>query len=224
MRVKPFNKHLATAAALGIAGALSPALVNAEVSASAAVASNYMWRGQELFSGGTISGSLDYAHDSGLYTGLWISSESPTQEYDFYAGFAGEAGEMSYDIGYVDYNYPELDADNFEEVYVSLGYMGLGFDGFFGVGETGTGDDNKDNYYAFSYTFEQLTATVGMTAADADDSDYTHFDLTYAYNDNLSFLASKVVSADDNSAVSAGAPDTEADDLKFSVMYSIDID
>ena len=80
-------------ATIGLAFAAAPTFATAEISASAAVASNYMWRGQELFAGGTVSGSVDYGHESGAYAGIWISSESGKHEYDMYAGFGGESGD-----------------------------------------------------------------------------------------------------------------------------------
>ncbi|MFP5383474.1 MAG: TorF family putative porin [Gammaproteobacteria bacterium] len=63
----------------------------AEVSANAAVANVYLWRGLDLGAGvPAVSGGLDYGHESGLYAGVWGSSSGPTQEVDFYAGWAKE--------------------------------------------------------------------------------------------------------------------------------------
>ena len=49
----------------------------------------------------------------------------------------------------------------------------------------------------------------------AGDGDYSHLDLGYQYNDNLSFTVSKVIDTDD---------DTQEDDTLFVVSYSLPID
>ncbi len=108
--------------AIVVAGVMTAGLAGipaaqAEVSASASIATEYLWRGQTLGNGdAAVSGSLDYAHDSGLYAGVWVSSgDASSTEYDLYAGFAGEAGDFGYDLGYATYLYPMAEADALDE-------------------------------------------------------------------------------------------------------------
>src|SRR5690606_32090352 len=98
---------------IALAGVMSAGLVGvqavqAEVSASAAVANNYIFRGLLMGSGTpAVSGSLDYAHESGAYAGVWGTSGDTLagDEYNVYFGFGGEASGLSYDLNVLTYVY-----------------------------------------------------------------------------------------------------------------------
>ncbi|MBA3981295.1 MAG: hypothetical protein C0462_11910 [Alcanivorax sp.] len=208
--------------AVAVAGAASvvPTTATAEVSANLGIASQYLWRGQSLTTSGVVFGGLDYEHESGLYAGFWTSSEAEGDiEYDLFAGYAGEVGDLSYDVGYISYWYtddPGADEGGiFQEAYLSLGFMGFGLDAFFGVGDYGWGDRavrNKDNYYALSYGYEQFGIAVGYYDTDDSDLQYTHIDLSYEALPGLVFTASQVVDKKD--------ANTELNDnLTFMVSY-----
>ncbi len=109
------------------AGLVATTTTQAEVSASAGVASSYLWRGQNLSNGAAVvSGSLDYSHESGAHAGAWVSSGDVAMgtEYDLYIGYAGEIGKLSYDVGYIGYIYPsqseeaalEFNTDNADDI------------------------------------------------------------------------------------------------------------
>lgn len=232
-----------TALAAAISATAVPMTAAAEVSGSLGISNIYLWRGMDLAAGAAqVHGSLDYGHESGLYAGVWGSSETVSQEYDVYAGFAGEAGGLSYDIAYVDYNYPNDTGSDFQEAILGLGFAGVSFTGAFGMGQyghdtAGTGPgteapDNEDNYFNLSYSYDKFTAAVGTYDKDADDSNYTHVDLSYALTDALSFTVSKVVESGDCAAngafdatgkcVATTNSDTP-DDTLFVVGYSFAI-
>ena len=184
----------------------------------------YFWRGQDLTEGNAqVFGSLDYAHSTGLYAGVWGSSEIGGSEYDLYAGYAGSLGDFSYDIAYVDYNYPNSSTytqdeyRDFQEVILNLGFAGFSAAGYFGVGDYGRGDDsvdNEDNYYTLGYSYDKYGVTVGTWDFEADDSNYTHVDLSYALTDELGFTVSKIVDSE------AGNMD-DNDDTLFVVTYAL---
>ncbi len=111
------------------------------VSANVALSSNYIWRGQtQTLDEAALSGGFDYVHDSGVYVGVWGSNvdfgADDNMEIDYYGGYAGEAGALGYDVGYIDYNYPGGSGD-FEEWYLGLsttaGVVDLGLTYSFGV-------------------------------------------------------------------------------------------
>ena len=184
----------------------------------------YFWRGVDLTEGNAqVFGSLDYAHSTGLYAGVWGSSEIGGSEYDLYAGYAGSLGDFSYDIAYVDYNYPNSSTytqdeyRDFQEVILNLGFAGFSAAGYFGVGDYGRGDDsvdNEDNYYTLGYSYDKYGVTVGTWDFEADDSNYTHVDLSYALTDELGFTVSKIVDSE------AGNMD-DNDDTLFVVTYAL---
>ena len=119
---------------LSLAAAVLATVVLAEeakseigVSANVAMTSNYVWRGmsQTLNSPATQGGfDLDY---NGLYAGVWGSNvnfgDKSSMEADLYLGYAGEVAGIGYDIGAIQYAYPNAtEGSNFAEVYVGLSY------------------------------------------------------------------------------------------------------
>ena len=214
-----------------------PSMAAAEVSGSLGISNMYFWRGLDISNGGAqVHGSLDYAHETGLYAGIWGSSETDTTEYDLYAGYGGSVGDFSYDISYWDYNYPNDTDSDLEEVIGSVGFAGVTASAYIGVGEIGHGADavdNENNYFTLGYGYDKYGVLVGTWDNEADDSNYTHLDLSYALTDELSFIVSKVISADDCAINNVGMYDAAGecvgdkddvdDDTLFVVSYSFAI-
>lgn len=213
MMLRTVRLSLLAAAVAGASVVSTPAL--AEVSATAGVANLYLWRGQNLGGGSpVVMGSLDYSHESGLFAGVWGSSAGPDSEVDLYAGYTYGSDDFSFTYAVYDYSYPRSTATgDLQESYLSLGAAGFKAEAFIGMG-----DWKDDNYFAVGYSKDKFGVKVGMTALDAADSDYSHLDLSYAYNDNLSFTVSGVLDSDDFSAV-AGLKDP-----LFVVAYSLPLD
>lgn len=190
-----------------VAGSLATALMAglampaaAEVSASASVATNYLWRGFDLGSGTpAASADISVSGESGLYGGLWISSGDATAgtEYDLFAGYGGEAGDFTYDINITSYMYPtgqfsatDGSIGDFMELILSVGYGPVSFSYYDNIaGETGgyAGSEGY-TYMTLGLDVEQWSFKVGVH--DFDPGDATHFDVSYAYNDNLAFTLS----------------------------------
>jgi uncharacterized protein (TIGR02001 family) len=69
-------------------------------------------------------------------------------ELDVYGGYAGNAGSISYDVGYVQYMYPDVDADqDFGEVYVGLGTGPVSVTYYYEVDNDDGAVDSGDNTY-----------------------------------------------------------------------------
>ncbi len=100
-------------------------------SATITLANDYIWRGvSQTSNGATIQGSFDMSHESGIYFGAWASNvefgdTDNSMELDLYAGYSNEIklGNMAltYDIGFLHYEYPEETGLNFNEVYFGVG-------------------------------------------------------------------------------------------------------
>ncbi len=205
-----------SALAVAFAAAAAPITAAAEVTGSLGISNFYLWRGQDLtVGGGMVHGSLDYGHESGLYAGVWGASEASGigGETDVYVGFGGEAGGLSYDLSYWSYIYPSSDTGFGEvgEVILGLGMGGVDL-GVYVDASDGTEGDNL--YLTLGYGFDKFGITVGTWMLDADDSDYTHVDLSYSPVENLTFTASKVVANDDFAGV------TDDQDVLFNVGYA----
>ncbi|WP_045856847.1 TorF family putative porin [Teredinibacter purpureus] len=228
--MKTSKKLLAGAVAASLAISAMAPVANAEVSASVGVASSYLWRGIDLGAGygnPAVSGDLSYSNE-GFYAGTWVSSGdgSGGTEYDLYAGFGAEVSEVNIDLSVWSYQYPtastryvgvdgdmavvvpiesESNIGDLMEAVLSIGYGPVSLSYYHGL------QDLEEYYYVNAgVTFGAFSLNAG-----AHDDDMTHVDLSYAYNDNLSFIFSQVV--DDVE----GAYD---DDLNVVVSYSLPIE
>jgi len=111
----------------------------AEVTANAAITSNYIFHGvTQSDSGPALQGGLDYGHESGLYLGTWASNvdigDESGLEVDFYGGVSREVGDFSYNVGAVTYQYTNSAHGHAEEVYFGGAYKMLHATYVFGDG------------------------------------------------------------------------------------------
>jgi len=122
-------KRSTLALAVVLAAPVLPGIAHAELSGNLALTSKYKFRGQDQSDAEkavlpAIQGGFDY-ENSGFYLGNWNSSVGflGGTEMDFYGGYGGEIGPMSYDVGVLYYYYPGTDSSaNTTEVYGSLGF------------------------------------------------------------------------------------------------------
>lgn len=224
--VKPLSASIAAAV---LAAASFAPVANAEIAASAGVASMYLWRGIDLGDGSAaVFGDIKYTA-GGFYTGVWGSSgdSSLGNEYDLFAGYGLELGGFKVDLSVWNYNYSDLDearaADGLgpqddttgemSDVILTLGYGPVAFT----IYDQVAGGAEDYEYYTLAATFGQFSGKVGFHdyQAEEDGSDMTHVDLSYAYNSNLSFTLSKVVDEQEE--------DSYDDDLMFVVSYALPI-
>lgn len=229
MKMKHKAVSTLVAAVLGL-GVMAPTVhAEAEVSAEVGVASMYYWRGFDLGagaadvnsvgSGAAVSGDLSVSMN-GLYAGLWTSSGDALMgtEYDVYLGYAAEFGDFGIDVGYATYVYPEAAGDlgdyplaspgDLAEAYIGLSYGPASLTYFENVASP---DPNTDySYVTFGVDVSSFNIAYGK-----HKDDMAHVDITYNYNDNLSFTLGKVV---DN------VNDTYNDDMKFLVSLSLPIE
>lgn len=96
-----------------------------DISATATIVSDYRFRGVSLSDRDPAAqGSVDITYH-GFYAGVWASSIERTAdtnvETDVYAGYAGEAGPISYEIGAIAYLYPGGDGSG--TVYEGTGTL-----------------------------------------------------------------------------------------------------
>jgi len=206
--MKMKQKLLASAIALSALAGFTVPAAQAEVSAAIGAGNMYYWRGLDLGAGdASVWGDLKYS-ESGFYAGIWGGSGDATngQEYDLYAGYGGEAGDFSYDLSVWTYSYPsvEISAGDLVEVVGTIGYGPVSFSYYEGM------EDLEDyNYMTLSLALGQFTVKYGV-----HEDDLSHVDLTYAFNDTVSFTLGKVVDDVDG---------TYNDEAKFVVGFSLPI-
>lgn len=204
----------------------------AEMSASAGIASTYLFRGMDLGSGTpAVSGELKFS-SHGFYSGIWGSSGDTERgsEYDLTAGYSGGFGDFSYGLGAISYNYPtgaNSEFGDYSDAVVSLGYGPVSFGAYIPVGKQDSSGDYT--YFTLGASFSDFSVLLGMHSEDAagdqgvvncdvDEGSSkskcspVHLDFTYAYNDNLSFTLSQFI-----------ADKPFEDKLKFVVSFGIPI-
>ena len=221
--------------ATAVAAVLTSGVAAADLSANATIASNYIWRGvSQTFDQAAGQGGIDWGHKSGFYVGTWVSNvdfapvERDGYEMDVYAGFAGEAGSIGYDLGVITYQYPITPNVNFTEVYVSgtasIVTIGLNYTVDAASGNDGGVFDSGDMYvngsldfaagksdvsvYAGSYMFDNDGGTAG-------DVDYIHYGASIG-KDGFKFAVDK--NDIDN------LPDRSLDNVRFTASYTIDFE
>jgi len=203
--------------ALSAAFAL-PALAEEAPAAAPALTSNvtlindYLYRGiSQTGANPALQGGFDYAHASGLYVGAWGSSISwladagvatnSGLELDTYAGYKFATGDVSYDVGYLRYNYPGTYA------------------------ATATKADTDEIYGALSYSIvtAKLSYSLGNLFGNAASkgSTYAELNATYPVADSGYTLAAHYGK---QTVASSGTPDNSAltySDYKLSVSKDL---
>lgn len=161
----------------------------ADVSASVGASNMYYWRGLDLGLGdAAVWGDLKASSDAGLYGGVWMSSGDIVNgtEYDLYFGYGTEIGGFGFDISYWSYNYPTIEVapGDLSEIVLGVSYGPVAFNYF----DNAEGADDY-SYYTLSLTEGDWSFKYGEheDAEGASLNGYSHFDITYAYNDNVSF-------------------------------------
>lgn len=195
----------------------------AEVTANAAVSSNYLWRGvTQTSDNAQVSGGIDYSHESGFYAGTWASNvdfggDKPGYELDFYAGFAGEMGEFGYDVGYVYYAYPDaVDSIDFGELYGALSWNWLeGKVSYMSNAQSSASSEEDLLYVELNATFEilketELTLHIGNSMGDTvtewfgEDDSYIDYGVSIAKGGFTFGVAQTDLDADDDLKVYVG--------------------
>lgn len=218
MNVKNILVGTLAASAFSVGSIATTAYAEGEVSASAAVSNMYLWRGLDLGDGAAaVSGDLVYSV-SGAYAGVWISSGDTGlgQEYDLFAGYAMDiTDDVSVDISVWNYNYSDLGVRDdtigeLTEIVLSLSAYGANIS----ILDNVAGGSGYI-YYTLGYGSGDFSATFGSHSFDNDSANMSHLDISYAYNDNLSFTVSKIVDEE--------VEGTYDDDAMFQVSYSLPI-
>ncbi len=218
-----------------------------EWSANASVTNNYLWRGLTQTTNETATqGGIDYASDSGFYAGTWVSnvsyiSDGPfSYEHDIYAGYAFEAGGVSWDVGYLYYNYDSVAEFDFSEVYVGMGIGDFSVQYNLLANTEADEDEGQDfgfgeaYYLSLDYGFELNNGVaVGLhfgrhdgdfaEAFNGNDGAYNDYNISFS-KDGFTFMISDTdVEGLAATGFDADEGNLDNDSVKFVVSYSVDI-
>lgn len=213
MKMKKNLLASSVAASAIFAAAMAPvAQADVDVSAAVGAANMYYWRGQDLGNGDAAVWGELMVSSGGFYGGMWTSSGDSGSgvEYDLFVGYGGAIGDFTYDLSIWNYVYPSSGGDfsspgDLVEAAVGLGYGPLSV----------TYYDNIEGDTDYWYTSVGLEAGSFEFLYGLHEDDYAHFDISYAYNDNVSFTLGLVVDDVDGEF---------SDEAKFVVGFSIPIE
>ncbi len=152
-------------AILLFSAALVAPLAQAEIAGNITLTSDYRVKGiSQTGENPAIQGGLDYAHGSGLFTGVWASSvdffaagdpwdNDESVEIDLYAGYFGLLGDhLSYDVTLYRYLYPgAIESIDFNELI-------LGAD----IGPVRLAYGYANDYIAMGESYQYLEANYGL--------------------------------------------------------------
>ena len=167
------------------------------LSFNAGVVTDYRYRGlTQTRHQAAVQGGIDFAHSSGFYVGTWASTikwvkdgggDAPV-EIDFYGGYKGTAGAISYDVGALRYQYPGHDLEaspNTTELYGAVTYSMFTLKYSHAISDLFGFDDSKNSYYLdLSAAFDlgngwSLTPHIGyQKVKNYSDNSYTDYSLT----------------------------------------------
>ncbi|MCR9278339.1 MAG: TorF family putative porin [Pseudomonadaceae bacterium] len=175
------KKVMIIAVALGGLAFSGTTAAAAEVSGNVTFATDYRFRGiSQGDRSMAVQGGFDVAWDNGFYAGTWASNvtfSGAAIETDLYFGYGGSFNDdISYDVGYIYYAYPEDDSDpdlDYQEIYGSLS---------FNIATVGFAYSN--DYFAETDTFIylyggvsvplgenfSLDANIGLNMFDSDEA------------------------------------------------------
>jgi len=239
-----------TASVVLAGGAVAAPSYADDLSANVSLTNNYIWRGlTQSTNEPAVQGGIDWASDTGVYVGTWVSNvqyESDdvySYEHDLYAGYAFEAGGISYDIGYLYYNYDDAAEFDFGEIYAGIGIGGFSLTGYLLANteaEEGVGQDfgfGEAYYISADYAFDagngvEIGLHVGyhdgdfVDAFNGVDGGYADYNVSIA-KDGFGFMITNT-NADGDFATNSdgfnGGGARDNDEIKFVVSYSVDFD
>lgn len=217
--MKMKQKLMASAIALSAMAGFAVPAAHADVAATVSASNMYYWRGFDLGGGAALTADVNVS-GSGFVAGLWTSSGDGTlsTEYDIYVGYSGTAGDFSYGVSLVSYNYAnptgKYDHDGLEvtpdityapvnpgdyvELVPFIGYGPFKLTYYDAINADHDFFSEDYSYATAELNFEKFGIKYGQHFNDGD-SGVSHLDVTYKYNSKLSFTLGKVVD-DDGSA------------------------
>jgi uncharacterized protein (TIGR02001 family) len=241
-------RHVGAATAL----ALLSSSAFAEVTANVGISNNYLWRGlTQSNNEPAISGGIDYTNESGFYLGTWASNveyasdDTYSYEHDVYLGWTGGDDNFTWDVGWLYYNYDDINKIDFHDLYATLAWGGFSVTGFVLTGTeadepapwcapTTTNCSSQADfgfgsayYVSLNYGFELengmgITLHAGRHAGDFNEyfngvpGDYTDYAVSFAVSD-FTFTVSDTDLND-----YAPANNLDNDEMKFVVSYSME--
>ena len=218
--------------AIAVASLATATAAQAELSASVAVDSEYVFRGETLDKDSVMSATLEYAI-SGLTVGAWIADDE-AGETDLYVSYGLNAGGVDLGVSYTDYSYnndPLLDEEELpgvrasggqQEIAVSASVKGLGLSYTDGTDDT-YGTDNDYSVVTLDYTFGNVNVLVGQIDVDGPDMDHSYFEISGSLGQIVGLDASLTITGTFDEGEEAFGNDEENDSIVIGLSKAFDL-
>ena len=216
--MKIMAKALALASLLSASTFASTTAV-AETSYNVGYVSEYYYRGIYQ-KNSSASAGVDF-EEGGLYVGAWTADVGEGLEYDLYAGYGTEVGDVSLGIGYTGYFYTDDWDETYQEVNLSAGYgpVSIGYS----IGEyDGQFDDSMpagQDYGFLQIDIDLGAGFYGTYGSFSDDAEGDYVEVGYGTTVSEIDLGVAIIFPSDDLQ---GDEDSDADDeaIVFSVSKS----
>lgn len=206
-----------------------------DVSGSATLASNYIWRGvSQTDNAPAAQASMDLNSKMGVYLGFWGSNvnfsdsvaDTATSELDLYVGYKNSFKHIDYDIGFLRYIYPRTTRIDWNEPYLKLGYkwfsIGIHYSPNYSMLNEHSFYYNVGAHYTFPTTkIKDLTvgASIGRSTISGTLSDLSYTDYRIYASKNLTKHLSLSVEWTNTNA----NPSTNLNDSHFAGSLSLSL-
>ena len=216
--MKIMAKALALASLLSASTFASTTAV-AETSYNVGYVSEYYYRGIYQ-KNSSASAGVDF-EEGGLYVGAWTADVGEGLEYDLYAGYGMEVGDVSLGIGYTGYFYTDDWDETYQEVNLSAGYgpVSIGYS----IGEyDGQFDDSMpagQDYGFLQIDIDLGAGFYGTYGSFSDDAEGDYVEVGYGTTVSEIDLGVAIIFPSDDLQ---GDEDSDADDeaIVFSISKS----
>ena len=213
--MKIMAKALALASLLSASTFASTTAV-AETSYNVGYVSEYYYRGIYQ-KNSSASAGVDF-EEGGLYVGAWTADVGEGLEYDLYAGYGMEVGDVSLGIGYTGYFYTDDWDETYQEVNLSAGYgpVSIGYS----IGEyDGQFDDSMpagQDYGFLQIDIDLGAGFYGTYGSFSDDAEGDYVEVGYGTTVSEIDLGVAIIFPSDDLQ---GDEDSDADDE--AIVFSI---
>ena len=216
--MKIMAKALALASLLSASTFASTTAV-AETSYNVGYVSEYYYRGIYQ-KNSSASAGVDF-EEGGMYVGAWTADVGEGLEYDLYAGYGMEVGDVSLGIGYTGYFYTDDWDETYQEVNLSAGYgpVSIGYS----IGEyDGQFDDSMpagQDYGFLQIDIDLGAGFYGTYGSFSDDAEGDYVEVGYGTTVSEIDLGVAIIFPSDDLQ---GDEDSDADDeaIVFSMSKS----
>ena len=216
--MKIMAKALALASLLSASTFASTTAV-AETSYNVGYVSEYYYRGIYQ-KNSSASAGVDF-EQGGMYVGAWTADVGEGLEYDLYAGYGMEVGDVSLGIGYTGYFYTDDWDETYQEVNLSAGYgpVSIGYS----IGEyDGQFDDSMpagQDYGFLQIDIDLGAGFYGTYGSFSDDAEGDYVEVGYGTTVSEIDLGVAIIFPSDDLQ---GDEDSDADDeaIVFSMSKS----